>query len=123
MAAKQAYSTELIKLQNDEEVRLRPLSIKGLKEFNKLMRADIETDEEGNFDNLGRILDLSLFCLERMDRDKYGSERREELEDILDLDTSYEIIRVCGGIDLEMKVDVEDFQRLIETEANGTTTS
>lgn len=120
--AKEAFATELLKLQNDETVRLRPLSIKRLKEFNRLLRQEIEPDDEGNVDGLGKILDLAVYCLVSVDPN--FKDREEELEDVIDVDTAHEIIAVCGGVDLRIQVDDEDFRRLTrDQEDNGTTTS
>lgn len=54
-----------------------------------------EVDETG--DTLDKLLDLARTCLKGIKAEQGNS---EDLDDILDLQTCYKIIEVCGGVKL-----------------------
>ena len=95
------YTTEEVELQDGTTVTLKPLTIKNLRKFMKVMEnfADAETEEDG----LEVMLDASALCL-RSQRSEFWSDKTdkhtEEFEDAVDIPTIYKVLDVCGGIKL-----------------------
>ncbi len=108
--ASTVYSVQVVTLQDDTDVTLRPLNIKGLRKFMAKMEefGNIKNEEEG----LDLLLDAAALCLakqrpefwdESKDRGK-GKNRggyTEEWEDVADMPTVYKILDVCGGVKLD----------------------
>lgn len=91
------YSVEEIQLYDGTVVALKPLPIKYLKQFMQKFTNDEEnakvTDEASGLD---RIVDLAGFCLNSLSKEK----PRDDFDEVLDLETAYRIIEVCGGVKL-----------------------
>lgn len=105
------YNQETISLQDGTEVTLKPLPIGRLRRFMKAWEkfTEVKTDEDGfdvflncagiavegdfkgKFDSLKAPADSGEFLSE---------EYKTYLEDVLDLDTIYKILEVCGGLKL-----------------------
>lgn len=107
--ANTVYDSELIELQDGTEVELAPLPIGQLRRFMKAWQqfSDIENDD----DAFVIYVNVSGIALEktvgkqfakngRDEENVISDEYREHLEDILDMDTIFKIIEVCGGIKL-----------------------
>lgn len=78
-------------------IRLRPLSIRALRKFmNKL---DDLTKVKNEDDTMDVLLALSTICLEKV-APELVAEKGDDLDDILDIETVYKIIEVCGGVKL-----------------------
>lgn len=92
------YDTLEIELQDDSTVTLRPLPIKSLKKFmNKI-------DELGRNDDQEKFIDICLeaaiICLERQKPEFTGEKGFDAASEVLDMDTVYKILDVCGGVKL-----------------------
>lgn len=112
--ATKIYKTKEIILQDDTEVLLRPLPIARLRrfmdawsEFDKLPDGDdglnilincagisLENNFKGKFDS------MKANAEEREGGEHLSPEYKDYLEEVLDVDTIYEIMDVCGGIKL-----------------------
>ena len=91
------YDVEEIQLQNGQNVKLRPLSIKQLRKFMAVMSTTQDaTDEDAA---LNVLIDACGVALANQLPDLVKD--RDLLEDALDVPTINRIIKVCGGIDLE----------------------
>ena len=110
--AKEIYDRVEVKLQDDTEVMLRPLNIGRLKRFMKAWRVfrdvDLEADETAAYDiyiNCAGIAlepNLGTRFNTRGEGDKVLDDKyREYLEDVLDMDTIFKILEVCGGMKLD----------------------
>lgn len=91
------YDVEVIKLQNDVEVTLKPLTINRLRKFMEVM--DKFGSAKTELETLTILIDACAVALEKQLPDLVTD--RDQLEDSLDLPTIYRIIKICGGIDLE----------------------
>jgi len=95
------YTTEEVELQDGTTVTLRPLTIKNLRKFMKVMEsfAEAETEEDG----LEVMLDASALCL-KVQRSEFWDDKTnkhtEVYEDAVDIPTIYKVLDVCGGIKL-----------------------
>lgn len=95
------YTTEEVELQDGTTVTLKPLTIKNLRKFMKVMEgfAEAETEDDG----LEVMLDSAALCL-KLQRPEFWddktSKHSEEFEDAVDIPTVYKILDVCGGIKL-----------------------
>ena len=95
--ASAVYDVEVIKLQNDKEVTLKPLTINRLRKFMQVMEkfSTAETEAE----TLEILVDACAIALESQLPELVSN--RDNLEDALDLPTIYRVLKICGGIDLE----------------------
>lgn len=126
--ANAVYETREIKLQDDTEVTLVPLTIGPLRRFMKAWGefANI-TEEDAAFDIYVNCCGIAL---EKQLKDKFEKTRdaekyvtdeyREYLEDVLDMDTIYEILDVCGGLKLNSPQIQEEVERLMREQEDGT---
>lgn len=110
--AKTVYNTETILLQDETDVTLKPLVLGRLKKFMKAW---------GEFDNIkvdDDAFDIYLHCggialakelVEKgkvenpfTDSEEYEltDEYKKYLEDVLDMDTIFKVLEVCGGLKL-----------------------
>jgi hypothetical protein len=98
--ATSVYVTEEIGLQDETSVTLKPLNIKTLRSFMKIMEGFGKegTTEEDGFEIL---LNASALCI-RAERPEFwdGDAHTEAFEDAVDMPTVYHILDVCGGIRL-----------------------
>lgn len=103
------YNEETIKLQDGKEVLLRPLAIVRLKRFMKVwegFKKIEEGDEETPLEIMVTCAGISIEDSFKNDFDKtfadgdLTEEYRNHLESVLDMDTIYKILDVCGGLKL-----------------------
>lgn len=103
------YSTEQIALQDGTQVTLRPLPIKSLRKFMTEWEkfSEVKSEDEG-FDVFvacaGRGLERDEAIKKKIEslyeNEEMTDEYREYLEDVLDIETIYKILEVCGGLKL-----------------------
>lgn len=111
---KQVYTVEYFELMDGTEVEVKPLPIKRLRKaqnsINEVIRSasevvqnDEDADEVEDYDD--RLVDVLIGVVHGVLQGQEGCEKfagedgRELLEDTLDQDTMYEIIRVSTGFD------------------------
>lgn len=102
------YDSETIKLQDGREVTLVPLAIGRLRRFMAAWAefANLEREDQA-FDIYINCCGIALekavegdFETTRDDDKVIPDDYREYLEDVLDMDTIYKILEVCGGLKL-----------------------
>lgn len=113
--ATRVYKEEFVTLQDDKEVRLRPLPIGPLRRFMAAWKEGFENaeDEDDGFtayinccgisledDFKGQFDSLKATEKQREEGYVLSPEYKEYLESVLELDTIYKILEVCGGIKL-----------------------
>lgn len=115
--ASKVYNEEVIALQDDTEVNLRPMPIARLRRFqdswSKFSEAKTEDEAlsvlvncagislEDNFRGDKRFEDGLKASAAAIKKGEYLSVKyREYLEDVLDIDTIYKVLEVCGGLKL-----------------------
>jgi hypothetical protein len=91
------YDIEQITLQNNATVTLKPLSIKELREFMKVIQKTQEVQSED--DTLNVLIDACAVALRKQLPELVAD--RNALEDALDVPTINRILEVCGGIKLD----------------------
>jgi hypothetical protein len=123
--ARTVYDAEEITLQDGREVTLVPLAIGRLRRFMKAW------GEFANIENEDQAFDIYINCcgiaLEKAvesdfnatkDSDKViTDDYREYLEDVLDMDTIYKILDVCGGLKLNDPKLLAEAERLAKEQA------
>lgn len=100
------YNKEEIVLGDDSKVMLKPLSIKYLRIFMPKMQEwqDHLTNEDAvKNDPMGLVsmellLQAAIICL--TEQKPEWKENPELAEDVLDMDTIYRVLEVCGGVKL-----------------------
>lgn len=109
--ATKIYKEKDIQLQDGTEVTLRPMPIGRLRRFMAVWEEfkDIDEDEDKSLDIFVNCSGIALEkeLSETFEDDTKGTggevlspKYREYLEDVLDMDTIYEIMEVCGGMKL-----------------------
>ena len=91
------YSVEEITLQDGSTAKLKPLSIKELREFMVALQgaADSTTETE----TLNVLIDAVAVALKKQLPELVAD--RDALEDALDVPTINRILEVCGGIKMD----------------------
>lgn len=112
--ASTVYNKEVIELQDGTEVTLRPLPIGRLRRFMDawLKFEEAKTNDDGynvfincagigiEHEFKGKFDSLKATEAQRNEGEFLSEEYKEYLEDVLDLDTIYKILDVCGGLKL-----------------------
>ncbi len=123
--AKTVYDSEDITLQDGREVTLVPLAIGRLRRFMKAW------GEFANIESEDQAFDIYINCcgisLEKSVKDDFNDTKdsdkvitddyREYLEDVLDMDTIYKILEVCGGLKLNDPKLLAEAERLAMEQA------
>jgi hypothetical protein len=100
--ATSVYTTEEVQLQDDTTVTLKPLNIKALRKFMKVMEKFGEeqtTEDEG----LEILLDASALCLKGQRPEFWNTDEdchSDSYEEAVDMPTVYKVLDVCGGVKL-----------------------
>ena len=91
------YDVEEIQLQNGANVKLKPLTIKELREFMKVINktAEVNTEDE----TLTILIDACAVALAKQLPDLVAD--RDAFEDTLDVPTINRILEICGGIKMD----------------------
>jgi hypothetical protein len=127
--ATKVYSSETIELQDGREVTLKPLAIGRLRKFMAAWQefANIEKEEDAfniyvNCCGIALSKELSddfPVTEGEKEEDVLNDSYREYLEDVLDMDTIYKILDVCGGLKLNDPKLLAEVER-VTAEAAGT---
>jgi len=91
------YDVEEIQLQNGANVKLKPLTIKELREFMKVINKTAEVTSED--ETLTILIDACAVALAKQLPDLVAD--RDAFEDTLDVPTINKILEVCGGIKMD----------------------
>ncbi len=107
--ATKAKHAERVEFHDESELWLRPLTIKHLRVFMAKLdevRTNLskEADEEGEIEidelgMLGHFIDIALYCVnsQRGDKEELTT---EQFEDMVDMPTIQDIMRICGGVEV-----------------------
>jgi len=91
------YSVEEITLQDGSNVKLKPLSIKELREF--MLALQGAADSTSETETLNVLIDAVAVALKKQLPALVAD--RDALEDALDVPTINRILEVCGGIKMD----------------------
>lgn len=90
------YDTAELELENGDTIVVKPLPIKQLKKFMKIIRdldsEDIKTEE----DAMDIFVKAAMVCLEKTRPTL--SQDRDEFEENVNVPTMMKILEVCGGL-------------------------
>lgn len=107
--ATKVYTEEVITLQDDTDITIRPLVIGRLRRLmNVWKKFETLKDDEDSFEI---FINCSGIALEHAFKDKFDLEDipkdevlnakyKKYLEDTLDMDTMYKVMEVCAGMKL-----------------------
>ena len=117
--ATEVYTTEEIRLLDDTEVEIRPLSIAKLRKFTRMWgdhmqnisaklkaESDLPEDEQTFTDadltdaQFDIFIKLCAFGLDSLKGDKTDKQFNAYLEDVLDEKTIYRVLWITGGLKL-----------------------
>ena len=77
---------------------LRPLAIKSLKRFMTKIDELAGNADQNKFMDI--CLEAAVIALEKQRPDFAGDAGKDVAEDILDMDTVYKVLDICGGVKL-----------------------
>jgi len=90
------YEIVEVKLSNGEEIDVRPLTIKNLKKFTKVIAKldseDVKTEE----DALDVFIEAGMVCMNQFSPEL--AEDREKFEDVIEVPTLMKILEIAGGL-------------------------
>jgi predicted transcriptional regulator len=93
-----ATNTVTITLQDDSKLTLRPLNIRLFREFQERWAEMMEENVTNVLDQVDALIDLAVICISREIGEK--KDDREWLEEVLDFDTIYLVLKECADVDL-----------------------
>lgn len=102
--ATKVYTSEELELQDGSKVTVKPLTIKRLRQFmkviNKLNSVEGlgEADDEVEDETLELMVEACAIAIAQSNKEL--AEDRERLEDALDIPTMWKILEVAGGIQM-----------------------
>lgn len=96
--ANTVYEIVDIQLSNGEEIAVRPLTIKNLKKFTKVVAKldspDVKTEE----DAMEIFVEAAMVCMEQFAPDLASD--KDRFEDVIEVPTLMKILEVAGGLKL-----------------------
>jgi hypothetical protein len=96
--ANTVYEVVEIQLSNGDEISVRPLTIKNLKKFTKVV-AKLDNPEVKTEDDAMEIfIEAAMVCMEQFAPDL--AEDQEKFEDVIEVPTLMKILEIAGGLKL-----------------------
>lgn len=92
------YDTLEIRLENDDDVTLRPLSIKNLRKFMAIINKQTEEEPEDDIEAMNNFLEAAVFCLKALYPERYEKMSQDDVEDLLTIPTMLKILEIAGGL-------------------------
>ena len=112
--AKNAYESKTINLIDGTEILMSPLKIKFLKEFMDIF--DLIKFATNDEQSIMILSECATICMKQ----HYPViENREQLEDLVDLPTIYEMLDICAGI--KINGEKEDIEKQAKDESDKST--
>ena len=96
--ANTVYEVVDIQLSNGEDISVRPLTIKNLKKFTKVIAKLDDESVVTEEDALDIFVEDGMVCMEQFSPE-LGSDR-EKFEDVVEVPTLMKILEVAGGLKL-----------------------
>lgn len=120
--AKTVYDSKTIQLQDGTDVTLVPLAIGLLRKFMKSWQAfsEVKTEDDAfevyvNCCGIALSKQLAGKFEKPLDaEDVLSDDYREYIEEVLDMDTIFEIMDVCGGLKLNDPKLLEQMEELVQ---------
>lgn len=112
--ATKIYDSGIVRLLDDREIQIKPLNIYYLRQFMDLFEfvKTAKNDDEA-------IMYLTHCALVAMKQFSPDIETLEQLEDLIDLPTVYEILDLAAGIRINEKSDKEVKEQATESESGA----
>ena len=102
--ATKVIKSEKVTLQDGTVVDVKPLNVKNLRKFMDVTKKfGGAKDEDEGLDLLVDAVQISLLAV---DEEKFAD--REYLEDVLDMNSISDIMRIAGGVDINSDPNLPD---------------
>ena len=105
-----AYDIVEVTLLDGTELTLKPASIKTLRKF--MARFDDLAKAENEDEAMTVLVDLAGLLIQKQAPDLAAD--KDALEDALDMETTYKIIEICGGVKLNDPKLMEQAMKAVE---------
>lgn len=96
--ANTVYEVVDIQLSNGEEISVRPLTIKNLKKFTKVIAKLDDPEIKTEDDAMEVFIEAAMVCMEQFAPDLALD--KEKFEDVIEVPTLMKILEVAGGLKL-----------------------
>jgi len=96
--ANTVYEVVDIQLSNGEEISVRPLTIKNLKKFTKVVAKLDDPKVKTEDDAMEVFIEAAMVCMEQFA--PHLAENKEEFEDVIEVPTLMKILEIAGGLKL-----------------------
>lgn len=96
--ANTVYEVVDIKLSNGEEISVRPLTIKNLKKFTKVIAKLDEPEVKTEDDAMEVFIEAAMVCMEQFAPELAAD--KDTFEDVIEVPTLMKILEVAGGLKL-----------------------
>lgn len=96
--ANTVYEVVDIQLSNGEEIAVRPLTIKNLKKFTKVVAKLDDESVKTEDDAMEIFIEAAMVCMEQFAPDLATD--KEKFEDVIEVPTLMKILEVAGGLKL-----------------------
>lgn len=101
--ATQLLHREEIELADGRVIEVRPLTIRQLRKFSKVMadfnKINEDAEDGGDEESLNLLVRACQIALEKVEGAEPLVESADELEDMIDITTLWRILAVAGGVD------------------------
>ena len=96
--ANTVYEVVDIRLSNNEEISVRPLTIKNLKKFTKVIAKLDSPKVKTEDDAMEVFIEAAMVCMEQFSPDL--STDKEKFEEVIEVPTLMKILEIAGGLKL-----------------------
>lgn len=96
--ANTVYETVEIQLSNGEEIAVRPLTIKNLKKFTKVIAKLDNPDIKSEDDAMEVFIEAAMVCMEQFA--PHLAIDKDVFENVIEVPTLMKILEVAGGLKL-----------------------
>jgi len=96
--ANTVYEVVEIQLSNGDEISVRPLTIKNLKKFTKVVAKLDDPSVKTEDDAMEIFIEAAMVCMEQFAPDL--AEDQEKFEDVIEVPTLMKILEIAGGLKL-----------------------
>ena len=102
--ATKLVNSEKVTLQDGTSVEIRPLNIKNLRKFMEVTKKFEKVKDEN--EGLSLLIEASQIALLAVDEEKFSD--LDYLEEVLDMDTISQIMKISGGVDINADPNLAD---------------
>lgn len=94
------YDVVEVELSNGEQITLKPLPIKKLREFMELIKKMDEPENASEDAAMDIFIDGAMLCISGLYPDSPLGKDKDKFEDVVEIPTMMKILEIAGGLKL-----------------------